>query len=219
MGVILVACAAPPPPTVSPIRIAATDLAAPVLFAWVDGYAAAAPAVSVLPSVAPLPTVYADLTTGKTDLALAATRDPNLFATPAGYITLTVVVNAANPVISLSVAQVQAIFAGQITDWGQVGAAGGGIQTVGREPGSDAENMFETQILLGALPQANTLSAPSWEAMREAVSGDVTAIGFAPEGTPEVKAVGVSARILIVALAVSEPSGGLRDFVAWGQGQ
>ena len=218
-GILLSACAATPTPAPAPIRLEATDLTAPLLFDLTAAYADARPDVTLLPTVVPLSTVNADLAAQKSDVALAVTRDPNFFATPIGYITLTVVVNPQNPVGQLSAAQVQAIFEGQITSWGQVGAEGGGITAVSREAGSDAEGAFESSLLLGAAPNNNALIAPTWDAMREVVGQDAQAIGFLPEGELRagVKPVGVSARVLVAALAVSEPGGAARDFIAWAQ--
>lgn len=225
----LAACTPTPTPTPIPIRIEATDLAAPLVFDLAGRYLNSD--VTLLPSVVSLSTVKADLAAQKSDVALAVTRAPNFFATPMGYVTLTVVVNSLNPVAQLSAAQVQAIFAGQITVWGQVGATGvpsatlqGSsrvINAVSREPGSDAESAFESSLLLGASPNNNTLIAPTWDAMREVIGQDAQAIGFLPEGELRagMKPVGVSARVLVVALSMSEPGGALRDFLAWAQGR
>lgn len=56
-----------------------------------------------------------------------------------------VAVNAANPVTGLTKAQVTSIFAGKITDWGEVGGQSGHpIQLIVREPESSTRVSFET---------------------------------------------------------------------------
>jgi hypothetical protein len=79
--------------------------------------------------------------------------------------------------------------------------------------------------LSGALPAPNALVAPSWEAMREAVSQNPNAIGYLPlpELDATVKRVETrdlaSLRVLMAAVATGEPSGPARDFLAWAQSE
>ncbi len=221
----LTACAPTPTPTPITLRLAATDLAAPLLFDLVAAYAEANPRVDLIPTVVPLSTLEADLAAGGADLGLLVSRDPAWFATPIGYVTFAVVVNPSNPVTGLSAAQVRAIYAGQISDWGQVGGEGGVIQPVGREEGAEAEKAFSSAMLPGArfTISNNTLVAPTWEAMREAVSQDINAIGYlpAPELDATVRPLSLDAewRALVVAAAVNEPAGPARDFLAWAQSE
>lgn len=224
--IALAACAPTPAPTPAVVRVAATDLAAPLLFDLARAYGATHPDVTLVPSTLPLSAVEADLGAGNADLALLVTRNPDHFATPLGYVTIAVIVNPANPVASLSAAQVREVFAGRIDNWGQVGGAGADIQVIVREELSDAAITFETSATIGAPPTPNAIVAPTWEAMREAVSGNPGAIGYlpAPELDATVKAVetrhaSVSLRALIVAVATREPTGPARDFLAWAQSE
>ncbi len=219
----LAACAPTPSPTPIVLRVAATDLTSPLLFDLAAAYGEARPEVALLPAVAPLSTLNADLVAGRADLGLVVTRDPGGFATPIGYLTFAVVVNPANPMTRLSAAQAQAIYAGRINDWGQVGGATGEIQVVGREEQSDAERAFSLSALSGASSTLSALVAPTWEAMREAVSQNPNAIGYlpAPELNGSVKRIEMDAnwRALIVAVAPGEPIGPARDFLAWAQNE
>jgi len=181
------------------------------------------PDVDLVSDVVPLSALSADLEAGRADLSLAVTRDPKQFATPLGYVSFAVVVNPANPLAGLSVAQVREIFSGRVNDWGQVGGPGGVIQVVSREKGSDAGLTFETSALLGASPTSNALVAPTWAAMREAVRQNLNAIGYLPlpELDATVQPIGLDSevRALILALAPSEPTGLARDFLAWAQSE
>ena len=205
------------------MRVAATDLTAPLLSDLMAAYADANPGVTLSPTVVPLSTLNSDLAAGRADLALVTSPDANLFATPLGYVSLAVVVNPANLLASLSAAQVPTIFAGRVTDWAQVGGSSGEIQVVSREDASDAARAFGVSALSGTLPTPNALVAPSWEAMREAVSQNPNAIGYLPlpELDATVKPVSVDAewRALIVAVAAREPTGPARDFLAWAQSE
>lgn len=220
---LLAACAAPTPPPPITVRVAATDLTAPLLSDLMAAYAGANPGVTLSPTVVPLSTLNSDLAAGRADLALVARPDAKLFATPLGYVSLAIVVNPANALASLSAAQAPTIFAGRVTDWAQVGGSSGKIQVVSREDASDAARAFGVSALSGTLPTPNALVAPSWEAMREAVSQNPNAIGYLPlpELDATVKPVSVDAewRALIVAVAAREPTGPARDFLAWAQSE
>ena len=222
---LLSACAAPTPPSPFTVRVAATDLTAPLLSDLIAAYADANPEVTLSPTVVPLSTLNSDLAAGRADLALVTNPDANLFATPLGYVSLAVVVNPANVLASLSAAQVPTIFAGRVTDWAQVGGSSGEIQVVSREDASDAARAFGVSALSGTLPTPNALVAPSWEAMREAVSQNPNAIGYLP--LPELDATvkpielrdRASLRALIMAVAMQDPTGPARDFLAWAQSE
>jgi len=223
---LLSACAAPPPAPIT-LRVAATDLTAPLLSDLIAAYADANPGVTLSPTVVPLSTLNADLAAGRADLALMASPGPNQFATPLGYVSFIVVVHPNNPIIGLSAAQVPTIFAGRVTDWALIGVGGssGEIQVVSREDASDAARAFGVSALSGTLPTPNALVAPSWEAMREAVSQNPNAIGYLPlpELDATVKRVETrdlaSLRVLMAAVATGEPSGPARDFLAWAQSE
>ena len=62
-----------------------------------------------------------------------------------------VVVNAANPIASLTKEQIRAIFAGDIDikDWSQVGAPAGEIKTFVREPAAATRQIFDEYIFGG----------------------------------------------------------------------
>ena len=222
---LLAACAAPTPAPPTPLRVEATDLTAPLLSDLAAAYVEVDPKVTLIPSVVPLSSLSADLAAGRADLGLAVNYDSDQFATPLGYVPLIVIVYPSNPVGSLSVAQVRAIYMGQITEWGQVGAGSGEIQVVGREDRSDAESFFEVSALSGARAAVtgNALVAPTWGAMREVVSQNPNAIGFLPlpELDTSVKRVSVDAdwRALIVGVGLKEPTGAARDFLAWVQSE
>ncbi len=57
---------------------------------------------------------------------------------------IAVVVNPANPVQDLSMEQIADIYTGQVTDWADLGGAGGEIVVIGREAGSGTRDGFES---------------------------------------------------------------------------
>lgn len=246
VAVLLTACAPTPPPLSPPtpalVRVLATDLTEPLLADLAAAYATANPAVLIAPSLAPAASLAGELAAGRADLALAVeppaeapveapagpSPDPALFASPVGYLSFQVVVNPGNPLAELDQPQVIEIFAGRLTEWGQVSRQPGQIQVVARAADSEAGAFFETQALGGTPVTVNALLAPTGAAMRALVAENPNAIGYlaAPEVDATVRPVrtrtaeGAAAewRGLVVALAAAEPAGPPRDFVAWVQG-
>lgn len=74
-------------------------------------------------------------------------KDPEkgtVLALPIGASGTGVGVNASNPVKALTKDQIRQIFAGQITDWSQVGGVPGKIRVLLREPDSATRTAFES---------------------------------------------------------------------------
>ncbi len=91
---------------------------------------------------------------------------------------LAIIVNRSNPIPSLSVQQVAAIFKGQIKDWSQVGGSPGSITRYGRNDVSGTFDSFQSMVL-GKDPLAtDTERFEDSAALSDAVSLDAQAIGF-----------------------------------------
>lgn len=218
MGVALLAgCAAPTATTPAPdFTVAATDLTAPLLTDLVAAYkdVGAAPRVMVVAQSA-LP---AELAARNADLGLTANPAPGQFATPLGYVAFAVVVHPNNPVNALSLAQVRAIVAGEITSWAQVGGPSAPVTVIVREDGSDGARALAFETIT-----RSALIAPTWAAARELLAQSQGALTLlpAPEVSDLVKVIAVDTppRALIVAVAPVEPTGPARDFLAWAQSE
>ncbi len=229
---VLVGCAQPaptPPPTPALVRVLATDLTEPLAFDLALAYAANNPAVVVAPALAEAGTLAGALGVGQADLALTVTPDAALFGTPLGYVPLTLVVNPANPLATLTLAQAQALFEGRVLDWSVVGETAGQVRVVARAPESDAGRMFAGQFwgTTAGTITANAALAPTWEAMRTLVGEDPYAIGYVigpvldntlkPLTLTSADGKEVVMQGLVVAVAASEPSGAARGWLAWAQ--
>ncbi len=70
------------------------------------------------------------------EIALAKSKGVELKETTVAYDGIAVIVNAANPVKSLTRKQVEQIFTGEITDWSAVGGSGGKISIYTRNTSS-----------------------------------------------------------------------------------
>jgi phosphate transport system substrate-binding protein len=93
---------------------------------------------------------------------------------------LAVIVNAANPVKQLSLDQIGRIFAGQITNWSDVGGANRGISVFRRDDKSGTTDTFKSLVMsLNKLSFSAGVSAfESSETVSSSVASDADAIGF-----------------------------------------
>lgn len=212
LALTLAACGSASTSTPETLRLAATDLAAPLLNDLIAAYAATHPDVGLAAVIEP---------GASYDLLLTVQSEADSFATPMGYVSLALVVNPQNPLSAVSVAQAREMFAGRITDWAQVGGAPGVVVPVAREDTSEAAQIFIAQGF--ETITLNALVAPTWDAMRAHVAQTPGALGYLP--LPEVDAsvrtlaLDVTMRVLIVAAAPTEPTGAARDFIAWAQSE
>ncbi len=219
----LAACAsgpATPLPTPQLLRIAATDLAAPRLLELVAAYTdpSVAPFVVVLPQSA----LRAELETGRAAIALTTQAEPDIFATPLGHVRLAVIAHPANPAAELGPRQIEALFTGRLALWPVPGAEGR-VLVVVRPDGSDAALAFGALALGGEPPSLNALVAPTWTAMRELVAQNPGAIGYLPESELDASVKRIESEVElsapVIAVALGEPQGAARDFLAWAQAQ
>lgn len=104
---------------------------------------------------------------------------------------IAIVVHPSNPIGDLSVAQVRAIFAGDVTDWSQVGGPGREIHVISREEGSGTRGSFDEMIMRGAEVTPGAVVQDSNGAVRETVAGDPSAIGYLSLGLVDARVKGV----------------------------
>lgn len=92
---------------------------------------------------------------------------------------LIVVVNKANPLKVLSMAQIRDIYAGRVTDWSQVGGTAGPIHLVGRDGKSGTADTFNA-LVMGGVPVAPRIAVVEGsEGVALKVQGDPDAVGYA----------------------------------------
>ncbi|MDA3936234.1 MAG: phosphate ABC transporter substrate-binding protein [Actinomycetota bacterium] len=102
------------------------------------------------------------------------------------------VVHPDNPVTEVTAEQMQAIFAGEITDWAEVGGNAGEIHVFTRDESSGTREVFWEKALAEGdiVVEANVVASNG--AMKTAVSEDAQAIGFMGIGGIDDSVVGVS---------------------------
>ena len=110
---------------------------------------------------------------------LAANDSAGITQTQIANDGVAIIVNSANPISSLTVAQVAGIYEGNTTNWNQVGGSDAKITVVTREAGSGTRDAV-TKLALGGQNITNTaIVQSSTGAVVQAVQGDPNAIGYA----------------------------------------
>jgi phosphate transport system substrate-binding protein len=103
-------------------------------------------------------------------------------------------VNAANPVQQLTLAQLHAIYVGDVTNWKQVGGNDAPIVLYSRENSSGTYVFFKEHVLSGDDYAASAQTLPGTAAVVNAVSKEKNGIGYGgaayAKGVKEVKVVG-----------------------------
>ncbi|WFS62515.1 phosphate ABC transporter substrate-binding protein [Pseudodesulfovibrio thermohalotolerans] len=92
------------------------------------------------------------------------------------------VIHADNPVQALTGDQVRAIFAGEITNWKEVGGNDGAINVYARDESSGTRAVYWKKLLNKGTVVASANVVPSNGAMKLAVSKDPNAIGYVSIG-------------------------------------
>lgn len=158
-------------------------------------------------------------------VALYRPTESVLVATPLVLTSLRIIAHPENPLEALSLQQLRAVFTGAITDWGELGGSPGRIKVASREQGTAARAIFDGLALGGARPSPGALVLAGDDLMAEYVAGDVGAIGYAWQALAgvQVKLLAVTDEdgfsVPVYAFSFAEPSGQLRDWLAWVQGR
>lgn len=110
---------------------------------------------------------------------------------------LAVVVHPSNPVNELSRAQVRGLFAGEITNWKQVGGDDRPVRLISREEGSGTREAFQKLVMGDKRVSRRALTQESNGAVKELVRHDPCAVGYMSLGLvgPELKAVRIDGAV------------------------
>ncbi len=91
---------------------------------------------------------------------------------------LSVYLNEQNPVTELNMAQLKAIYTGEITNWKEIGGPDAKIILYGRENSSGTYSFFKDNVLMGEDFAAQTQTLPGTAAIVNAVAKDKNGIGY-----------------------------------------
>jgi len=107
---------------------------------------------------------------------------------------LAVIVHPSNPVADLTLEEIRAVYAQDISNWSQLGGRNAKIHIIAREEGSGSRSAFEDLVMGGREISPRAIVQASNGAVRQLVSDDRDAIGFISlglvgEGEKPVKAL------------------------------
>ena len=156
-------------------------------------------------------------------VALYRPDENALVATPLALTSLCIIVHPDIKIQSLSLEQLRSVFTGVITNWHDLGGKAGIIKLASRENGTAARLLFDAMTLGDLHPSPSAVVLAGDDLMVEYVAGESGAIGYVWQSLvgSEVKILSVSDedrfRVPVYAFSFSEPSGPLRDWLAWVQ--
>ena len=100
---------------------------------------------------------------------------------------IAVIVNEDNPIESLTVGQLRAIYSGAITNWSQVGGNDGPIQLVNRDEASGTREAFKSMVMASTPFDRSAAVLQGTGQVRDVVSRSEGAIGYISMGFVESK--------------------------------
>jgi len=230
-------------PVITTFRVIADGPTAPLLKALTAAYTDLHPTTAFNMQSANNQASVDALYAGQADLAgvsllpPAAPDQSSLWVTDLAIDGVAVIVNPANPIDTLSLPEVRDLFAGVRTRWSDFGVVGLGDIDVGvREEGDGARDTFDDRVMDGAKLGLNCIVLPSAEVAMNFAAYQTTAVAYVSRAritdtvAPPVKMIGVDGVLPTRAniasgayrlsrtlnlVALSEPQGELRQFVAW----
>jgi phosphate transport system substrate-binding protein len=121
-------------------------------------------------------------------------RGSDIVETPIALDALAVFVHSANPVQTLTIAQVKDIYQGKVTNWNQVGGPNAPLVLYGRESSSGTYDYFREHVLAKGDFAPNVQTLQGTAAIINAVGQDKNGIGYGGIAyAKEVRAIGIAA--------------------------
>ncbi|HHY40857.1 MAG TPA: phosphate ABC transporter substrate-binding protein [Syntrophaceticus sp.] len=115
---------------------------------------------------------------GASSRELSKDEEKGLLVIPIAIDGIAIVVNPENPVKNLTLEQIQGIYAGEITNWKEVGGREGDINAFTREEGSGTRGAFEELVMKGSRISSKVGVQNSTGSLRTAVAGDPQAVAY-----------------------------------------
>ncbi len=133
-----------------------------------------------------------------------------------------IIVNLENPVKSLTIEELAAIFSGQTRSWDAIGGEDQNISVFAAPPGNEVRQIFDAAILSQKSLSSQAFLAPDPESMLSNVASNPGAIGYIPGAwlTDRVRSLELNeplAKALrqpVLAQLSKEPTGTSRNFLS-----
>lgn len=234
-------------PVITTWRVSADGLTLPLLKALTAAYTDLRPTtdfkVQMAGSQATLDALYA----GQADIGSVSLLPAVAPGQTAPWVSdlaidgVVVIVNPRNPIDNLQMGEARDLFAGVRTSWTDFGIAElGDIDAGVREEGDATRSTFDERLMDGTRLGLSCIVLPSVEVAMNFVAYQPNAIAYVPRAritdtvAPAVKMIGIDGALptpeniatgkyklsrTLNMIAVSEPQGELRQFVAWALGR
>jgi len=173
------------------LKIAGSTTVLPLSQSWAEAYMGKNPGASISVSGGGTGTGISMLLNGTCDIANASreakpgeiaaakSHKSKLVAVKLAKDGIAVIVNPANNVKNLTMAQLNAVYSGKVSNWNQIGGKSSSkIVVIGRDSSSGTYGFFQDAVLAGGAYRKNMLSMPSNAAVAQAVSQSRDAIGY-----------------------------------------
>lgn len=172
------------------LRIAGSTSIEPVMTQIVRLYRQEYPAASIRITAGGTAAGIAALLAGEADIAMSSrfiqaaelqqARRLGIYPVPfqIAHDAIAPVAHARNPLRNLSMAQLRAIYLGEIDNWQQLGGADAPIELICRDQDSGTHATWEQLVLQGQASTACHTTAPSTQAVIRAVRARRNALGY-----------------------------------------
>lgn len=238
MTMILTACSRAPTATAIPETveyIAVTPAFKDTVIDWLEEYSAEYGPLAFDLEVLPQEAALSDIEEGKLSLIISSLNPPSgWFATPLALEGIAVIVHPENPIRDFSQDQLQGLFSGCISTWGELGGPQSQVQPAIPPVGDEIRDRFDALITCNATPPPWTIVAPTPAAMLEFVRDNPSAIGYMPfsQAIEDIRVVRIEGILpgqstfkngryplwfSILAFAPEEPEGPIRQWLSWQQ--
>jgi phosphate transport system substrate-binding protein len=225
------------------LQLAADSAALPLMRALADAYSSTHPNVIFDVQSGNAETVAEAVYTRQADLAVVSRLPANVQGRTPPWVAdlamdaVAVVVNPANPIENMSLQDLRDVFSGARNRWSDFGVAGlEDVEVAVREEGDGTRSVFDNVVMGNTKLTLTAIVLPSVEVAMNFAAYQANAIAYVPSAritstvSPAVKVMGVSGippsrdniasgsypltRMLNM-IALAEPQGELRRFVAW----
>ena len=173
------------------LKIAGSNTVLPLSQLWAEEYMSKHEGASISVSGGGTGTGLSMLLNGTCDIAnasreaksseikAASSKNSKLVAIKVARDGLAIIINPANNVKNLTIAQLTAIYGGKVESWNEVGGKSKNkIVTIGRDSSSGTYGFVQEKILGGKAFRKDIMSIPTTQAICQAVAQSKDAIGY-----------------------------------------
>lgn len=170
------------PPTPISLKVAGSTSAGPLLIELAAAYTQQHPHISLDVQGGGSQLGRRLVESGQIDIGLVSgppdQPDDTLQRIPVGRDGIAIITHPQNPIVGLSMVELNQIFSGQLLNWQVVAGPPTEVQVVSREDGSGTRVVFESIVMKGQTVTPNAVVMPNSQAVVDFVSKNPNAVGY-----------------------------------------